>query len=87
MDDVGRERRVDVAGRVRRFRSRARAYPVVETPEMVNRALLTLRGTLLVATAVVQRDVPRRRRVVHRILVALALIRHRDTHAVARGDD
>ena len=54
---------------------------------MVNRALLTLRGTLLVATAVVQRDVPRRRRVVHRILVALALIRHRDTHAVARGDD
>ena len=86
MDDVGRERRVDVAGRVRRF-LRARAYPVVETPEMVNRALLTLRGALLVATAVVQRDVPRRRRVVHRILVALALIRHRDTHAVARGDD
>lgn len=54
---------------------------------MVNRALLTLRGALLVATAVVQRDVPRRRRVVHRILVSLTLIRHHEPHAVARADD
>ena len=52
---------------------------------MVNRPL-TLRGALLVATAVVQRDVPRRSRVVHRI-VPLTLISHHEPHAVARADD